>query len=139
VWELRPPSMMPKLGKFLADDKLTAAQKSRIIDILASTDDASAGRTMISLVTGDYPPEVKDRAIENLKLFLGTKWAPLKKSDQLKSAVDTLMRTGPKNWLIGLQLVAAAELTEHVELIEGMATKPQDATIRKAAIRTLGQ
>src|SRR5262249_16603460 len=35
VWELRPPSMMPALGKKLADPKLSAPARARIIDILA--------------------------------------------------------------------------------------------------------
>src|SRR5205823_5844329 len=34
VWELRPKSVLPRLGKLLADPKLTAAQKARIVDIL---------------------------------------------------------------------------------------------------------
>ncbi len=139
VWELRPPSMLPKMGKLLADAKLSAAQRSRIIDILAASNDLEAGRTMISLVVGDYPDEVKARAVENLKLYLPTKWAALKQSKELKSAADTLIRSSSKNWLLAMPLIAAGELVEHVERLQGIATKPEDATIRRAAIRTLGQ
>ncbi|HET6575053.1 MAG TPA: PVC-type heme-binding CxxCH protein, partial [Fimbriiglobus sp.] len=39
VWELRPKSVLPRLTQLLADPKLTAAQKGRIVDILAVNDD----------------------------------------------------------------------------------------------------
>src|SRR5205085_2433269 len=42
VWELRPKSVLPRLDKLLADPKLTAAQKGRIVDILAVNDDPAA-------------------------------------------------------------------------------------------------
>jgi putative heme-binding domain-containing protein len=138
VWELRPKSMLPKMEKLLGDEKLTPKQKARIIDILAGSDDVAAGKTMISLVMGDYPPEVKSRAIDNLKLFLPTKWAALKKSDELTKSVDELMRSS-KTWLAGMQLIAAAQLVDRADRLEGIAIKPEDAEIRTAAIRTLGQ
>ena len=50
VWELRPKSVLPRLGKLLADAKLTAAQKGRIVDILAANDDAAAGKTMLDVL-----------------------------------------------------------------------------------------
>ncbi len=93
---------------------------------------------MISLVMGDYPPEVKSRAIDNLKLFLPTKWAALKKSDELTKSVDELMRSS-KTWIAGMQLIAAAQLVDRADRLEGIAIKPEDAEIRTAAIRTLGQ
>src|SRR5205807_7303633 len=39
IWELRPPSVMPKLAEALADKKLSDAQHARIVDILAASDD----------------------------------------------------------------------------------------------------
>src|SRR5262245_63268312 len=64
VWELRPKSVLPRLGKLLADPKLTAAQKGRIVDILASNDDPVAGRTMLDVLKSDAAAETKTRAIE---------------------------------------------------------------------------
>ncbi len=52
VWELRPKSVLPRLGKLLADAKLTAAQKARIVDILAASDDLAAGKTMLDAAEG---------------------------------------------------------------------------------------
>jgi putative membrane-bound dehydrogenase-like protein len=138
VWELRPKSVLPRLGKLLADAKLTPAQKGRIVDILASSDDPEAGKTILDVLKSDAPPEVKAQAIENLKLFLPTKWAPLKKSEELGKFADELLRDS-KTWIPGMQLVVAAELNDRVEGIAGIAIKPEDATIRKAAIAALGQ
>ena len=80
VWELRPKSMLPKMNKLLDDPKLSEKQKARIVDIIAVNDDPDAGKTVIGLLFGNYPPEVKTRAVENLKLFLPTKWNVLVKS-----------------------------------------------------------
>ncbi len=47
VWELQPPSVMPSLGKRLADKSLTADQRGRIVDILAAADDKAAGASLL--------------------------------------------------------------------------------------------
>src|SRR5947209_9802012 len=59
VWELRPKSVLPRLEKLLADGKLTAAQKGRVVDILAVNDDPAAGKAMLKLLTADHPAEEK--------------------------------------------------------------------------------
>src|SRR4029079_9598664 len=108
VWELRPKSVQPRIGKLLADAKLTAAQKARIVDIIAANDDLAAGRTMLDVLKSDAAPEVKARAIESLKLFLPTKWAALKKTDEPGKVADELLRDS-KTWIPGMQLAVAAE------------------------------
>jgi putative membrane-bound dehydrogenase-like protein len=138
VWELRPKSVLPRLGKLLTDAKLSAAQKGRIVDILATSEDPAAGQTMLDVLKSDAAPEVKARAIESLRLFLPTKWAALKKGDEVGKAADELLRH-TETWIPGLQLVVAAELTDRVDRIAGMAIKPQSAEYRKAAIAALGQ
>src|SRR5207237_1732072 len=50
VWELRPKSVLPRLGTLLTDAKLTPAQKARVVDILAASDDPSAGRTLLGVL-----------------------------------------------------------------------------------------
>jgi putative membrane-bound dehydrogenase-like protein len=138
VWELRPKSVLPRLGKLLSDPKLTAMQKGRIVDILATSDDPAAGQTMLDVLKSDAAPEVKAQAIENLKLFLPTKWAALKKSDEVGKVADELLRNS-KTWIPGMQLVVAAELNDRVDRIGGIAIKPESAEYRKAAIAALGQ
>ncbi|MBX3398044.1 MAG: c-type cytochrome [Gemmataceae bacterium] len=139
VWELRPKSMLPKMERLMADAKLTAAQKARIVDILAVNDDPAAGKTMLGLLKGDQPAEVKSRAVENLRLFLPTKWNALAKSDELKSAVNGLLKD-TKNVSVGLQLVAASGYTGAIDAIgELIGNSEIPEPVRIEAVRTLGK
>jgi putative heme-binding domain-containing protein len=138
VWELRPKSAMPRLSKLLADPKLTAAQKNRILDILASSDDTAAAQTMLDILKGDSPPEMKTHAINSLKLFLPTKWKGLQGSKELTAAIDALLKD-EKTVATGLQLVAAANAVDRVDEVAKIARDakaPPD--VRKEAVRTLG-
>ena len=107
VWELRPKSMLPKMEKLLVDPKVTAKQKARIVDIIASSDDANAGKIMLTMLASDASPEAKTRALESLKMFLPTKWKELLKSAELKE-VSLNMLKHPETMVPGLQLIAAA-------------------------------
>jgi putative membrane-bound dehydrogenase-like protein len=140
VWELRPKSMLPKMEKLLVDAKLTPAQKARIVDILAASDDASAGKTVLGLLAGDYPAEVKAKAVENLKLFLPTKWTALAKGNELKSAIDKLLND-PKATAVGLMLAAAANDVSSVRMIDKQISNndSQPLELRIQAVRTMGQ
>ncbi len=133
VWELRPKSMLPKMEKLLADPKITAMQKARIVDIIASSDDLSAGKTMLSMLASDAGPEAKARALESLKLFLPTKWQELKKGKELGTAIDSLLKD-PSMSDTGLQLIA---VTNDVARVDSVAKLALDGS--KEAIRTLGK
>ncbi|MFO0849736.1 MAG: PVC-type heme-binding CxxCH protein [Gemmataceae bacterium] len=135
VWELRPKSVLPRLDKLLADPKLTAAQKGRIVDILAVTDDPAAGKTVLALLAGDQPAEVRAKALANLRLFLPTKWKPVAESGAVKEAVGKLLGS-PATVPVGLQLVAAARYTAAVEDVAKLTADP---AARAEAVRTLGQ
>jgi putative membrane-bound dehydrogenase-like protein len=139
VWELRPKSVLPRLGKLLADAKITAAQKARIVDILASNDDPNAGQSMLGVLKSDAPPEVKSRAIDNLKLFLPTKWFALKNAPELGQAIDALLKD-EKTQITGLQLIAAAGATTRVEYLADLVEKQQTPiAVRREALATLGK
>lgn len=139
VWELRPKSVMPRLGKLLEDPKLTGPQKARIVDILSSSTDAGAGESMLALLGGAASAEVKTRAIDNLRLFIPTKWNALAKSPKLKSVISTLLQD-PTSQTVGLQLIAAANYVDGIpqvsELIGGSTSKP---AVQLEAVRTLGK
>ncbi|MBP3954292.1 c-type cytochrome [Gemmata sp. G18] len=139
VWELRPKSVLPRLGKLLADPKLTAAQKARVVDILATSDELAAGVTMLDVLKSDAAPEMKARAIESLKLFLPTKWKTLQTGKELASALDALL-ANEKTTATGLQLIAAANAVDRVDAVAAIA-KNKDAAfdLRKEAVRTLGK
>ncbi len=139
VWELRPKSMLPKMERLMTDDKLTAAQKARIVDILAVNDDPAAGKTMLALLKGGQPAEVKARAVENLKLFLPTKWNGLARGDEVNQTVGTLLGDS-KTAMTGLQLAAAANAVGRAKAIgELVFNKETPADLRKEALKTLGK
>ncbi|MBM3978934.1 MAG: c-type cytochrome [Planctomycetes bacterium] len=139
VWELRPKSVLPRLGKLLADSKLTAAQKARVVDIIAANEDIEAGKTMLAVLKSDAAPEMKSRAIDSLKMFIGTKWKGLQGTAELTGAINDLLGT-PKTQTIGLQLVAAVGGTQYVGTVADIAKdKKADLDLRKEAVRTLGK
>ncbi|HEY2147631.1 MAG TPA: hypothetical protein VGH32_06820, partial [Pirellulales bacterium] len=133
VWELRPPAVLPRLGKLLGDEKLSPGQRARIVDILAASDDKAAGLSVLKVLQSDLPAEVQARAIAKLRLFLPGKWAGLVKSDELRAVIDQLL-SNPKTATVGLQLVAAAKYTQAVGRVAKLATDGNPE-----AVRTLGQ
>src|SRR5262249_52077317 len=133
VWELRPNSVLPRLEKLLGDDKLTAAQKGRIVDILAVYEDTATGKSLLTLLTSEAPPEVEARAPENLRQFLPTKWSALDKSEELRSVIGQLLGK-PQTVSVGLQLVAATKYSAVIEQVAKIA-----AEHNAEAIRTLGK
>ena len=139
VWELRPKSVLPRLGKLLEDPKLTPVQKGRIVDILAASDDVAAGTVMLKLLAGDAPAEVKARALENLRMHLPTKWQALSKTTDLGTAIKGLVGDA-KTRVTGLQLVAAARFSAgRSEVVTIASDTSMDQSTRLEAIRTLGQ
>ncbi len=139
VWELRPKSMLPKMEKLLSDPKITAMQKARIVDIIASSDDVSAGKTMLALLASEAGPEAKARALDSLKMFLPTKWQELKKGKELDGAITALLAE-PKSKIAGMQLIAITNsvLRGNDLVIPAMDPKaPMNE--RREAIKALGQ
>jgi putative membrane-bound dehydrogenase-like protein len=139
VWELRPASFLPRLGKLLDDPKLTPAQKGRIVDILAVNDDPAAGSALLKLLGREVPPEMKGRALENLRTFLPTKWAKLKQGEEVRSAINNLLKS-KEHQIAGLQLAASAPDCCAFDDIIGLARDDKAAgEVRTEAIRTLGK
>lgn len=138
VWELRPTSVLPRMVKLLRDEKLTNAQKARIVDILASSEDLSTGQTMFTLLGKDSPVEVRDRALENLRLFLPTKWKTLAGGKEAREQIDTLLSQDDTK-IVGLKLIAAAGTPEAVAKARELALNDKDAGVKKEAIQTLGK
>lgn len=138
VWELRPKSVLPRMEKLLGDPKLTAAQKARIVDILAVNDSIEAGKSMLKLLAGDAPTEVKMRAVENLKLFLPTKWAELKKGDEVRATISQQLRG--KAPIIGLWLAAAAPDCTQFDEVEAVVRNAElHPEVRREAVVTCGK
>ncbi|MFO0795980.1 MAG: PVC-type heme-binding CxxCH protein [Gemmataceae bacterium] len=138
VWELRPKSVLPRLPGLLTDAKLTAAQKARVIDILAASDDPKAGAALLAVLKGDAAPEVKARALDQLRLFLPTKWSGLRTSPDLATAIDGLL-AAPATRVTGLQLVAAAGATDRALAVARIAADANPDDVTTEAVRTLGK
>ncbi len=139
VWELRPASSLPRLGKLLEDPKLTAAQKGRIVDILAVYDTADAGKTMLALLHRDLPAEIKSRAIENLRIYLPTKWKNLQKSDEIRETMARLLKSKDLQ-IAGLHLAAAAPDCVNQSDLEAIATDTKaNRETRIEAVRVIGK
>jgi putative heme-binding domain-containing protein len=139
VWELRPPSVLASLDKRLIDPKLTAAQRARIVDILAASEETGAGKALLNVLQKDVPPEVRDRVIDNLQRFLPGKWQALRSSPELAQTIDRLLKSGDSR-KGALTLIAAAERTGAVREVADLATdERQPLALRREAVRTLGQ
>jgi putative membrane-bound dehydrogenase-like protein len=138
VWELRPKSVLPRLGKLLADARLTPAQKARIVEILATSDDPAAGQTMLTVLKSDAAPEVKARAIDSLKLYLPNKWKSLQSGKDLAAAIDGLL-ADVKMQTTGLQLIVAANALDRIDAVIAIDDKPATPEARIEAIKALGK
>ncbi len=57
-------------------------QKIAAANAVFSQDHVKRIVTHLNLLKGDHPAEVKAKAIENLRLFLPTKWSAIAKSDE---------------------------------------------------------
>jgi putative membrane-bound dehydrogenase-like protein len=139
VWELRPPKVLPILEKYLADERVPAEKRARIVDILAGSQEKGAGLTVLKLLTNGAPAEVRERAIENLKLFLPGKWQYLKSSPEFDRAVRPMLgKVEAKP--AGLALIAAAAKVELLPEVRKLASaKDEKEPIRRAAIQALAK
>jgi putative membrane-bound dehydrogenase-like protein len=138
VWELRPPRMLPLLGKRLKDAALPPEGRARVVDILATSADPDAGRALLDLLTGDHPAVVRERAIENLRLFLPTKWQKLRTSPDLDRVLAALLEK-PSSRESALALVAASDRGDQADKVIALASGKAEPAVRRAAIATLGQ
>ncbi len=139
VWELRPPRMMPVLGKRLLDSSLSVEQRIKIVDILASGGDLSAGETILAVLGEEIPTALRDRAIEQLKTLLPNKWQKLKQYEKLTQAIEKLLKQAETR-IVGLELTALAGRDDQTARVLEFARRPSEpATVRQAAIATLGK
>src|SRR5262245_58196373 len=138
IWELRPPSVMPKLGSRLKDASLPVEQRLQIVDILGGTQDTSGGQAMIHALTPDAPPQVRDHILAKLKENLPGKWRELRKSKELSQAIDGFLakqETRP----LGLALVGVAAKEDAIGRVADIARDGKEPeSVRTSAIASLG-
>ncbi len=138
VWELQPPSVMPSLGKRLADKALTAEQRARIVDILAVDDDPAAGAALLPVLETGAPPEVVLKVMHSLEKFLPNKWRALRDSKELADSIRRLLDK-PGSRVAALSLIESAEKTDMAaEVARIAADRKEQGAVRVAAAWTLG-
>jgi putative membrane-bound dehydrogenase-like protein len=138
VWELRPPSMMPRLEKMVADAKLPAAQRVRIVDILAANDDPAAGKMLLNLLLGEQSPEVRDGIVSNLKQFVPGKWRDLRRSPEMGEAIERLLGK-PDTAATGIALAALSQRAEfHLKVREMAVDGSVGLPTQLEAVHALG-
>ena len=138
VWELRPPSVIPLLEKRLVEGKIPVAQRGRVIDILAAIDNKDAGKTLLKIFLTEQPQEVREKILDNLKLYLPGKWRDLRDSAELRNGINRLMSQRATR-ASAIALIGVAEKTDAIpRLADLIADAGEGAEIRAAAVRTLG-
>jgi putative membrane-bound dehydrogenase-like protein len=139
IWELRPPSLMPRLERQLQDASLPVDQRVQIVDVLAGAPEIAVGEILLRTLATPLPGAVRDHIIEHLSVSLPAKWRDLHRNPALASAIDHLWNawdTKPA----ALALVAAANKLDAVPRIKALAADTQEPdAVRRAAIQTLGR
>jgi putative heme-binding domain-containing protein len=137
VWELRPPSILPRLERLLAEARLPAQQRARIVDILASGSDDNTGDLLLRALASESTAEVRERILANLRLYLPTKWKDLSRGKHVADAIDRLL-SRPETSHLGLALISAAERVEFVPRVRKVLDEDRTPPVTQAAVRTLG-
>jgi putative membrane-bound dehydrogenase-like protein len=138
IWELRPPTVLPRLEKRLADKSVAPEQQARIMDILAASEDVAAGKALLKALEKDLPQEARARALAHFQLFLPGKWSSLRQSPELAAVIKHLL-SQPATRATGLALIGAAEKGNAVTEVAAIAQAAnEDVAVRSAAVRTLG-
>jgi len=138
IWELRPPSVLARLNKELTNAKLTPAQRGRIVDILAGSDDAKAGLALLRILQADLPQGVRERVAANLQLFLPGKWQSLRNNEEVKRVALSLLEK-PQTRDSALAIIGAAQLISlSSEVAELARDTKEPESLRLKAAQTLG-
>jgi putative heme-binding domain-containing protein len=138
VWELRPPQLLPVLEERLADAKLPVSQRQRLIEILLSYADVSAGKSLLKALSVGLPPDLRQNIVDHLKLSLSGKWQDLRQSAELTSTIDRLLAKSQTR-ATGVALIAAAHKADACAAVAAIAEDAKEtAATRAAAVQTLG-
>jgi putative membrane-bound dehydrogenase-like protein len=139
VWELRPPQVIAKLDQKLVDPKLTAAQKTFVLEILAGGDE-QAGRTLLRIILGNQPPELRDAAVKLLKRHLPGKWRTLGATAEVRQVIDRYLER-PAALALAFELIALAEAKDYASRLTSFVQNPKavvdDPQAAQAALRAM--
>ena len=138
VFELRPKDMMAGLGEMLTKAEIPLEQKLKIINILASNDSPSDAFTFVGLVKSKASIEVREKAVEWLKIFLPGKWSAMASNPELLKSINELLAGGSDDQRLALGIVEAAKPNGVVDSVSKLALANKDVRVQKQAIIALG-
>jgi putative membrane-bound dehydrogenase-like protein len=139
IWELRPPSVMPRLERQLQDESSPARQRVQIVDVLAGAPETAFGDILLRTLTTRLPAAVRDHIVQHLETALPAKWRDLRSSPALAHAIDELW-SGTDTKPAALALIAASNKLDAIPRIQKVASDAtQPAAVRRAAVQTLGR
>ncbi len=138
VFELRPKDMILDITGMLAKDSIPLDQKLKLINILASNDNPADGKFFVDIVSSKSNPELREKALEWLKIYLPTKWGYLSSSPELLKSVNGLLAGNEVDRRLGLILVETARLKSALPLVSKLALTDKDVRVQKQAIFALG-
>jgi putative membrane-bound dehydrogenase-like protein len=137
VWELQPEGALPLLAKKLADSKLTAAQRGRIVDILGTAQGPRAAAMLLEALRTDVPVEVQAKLLDNVDRLLAGGGIVLNDQAVIQT-INHLLGT-PASRPAALRLIGAANLVDAVPKVAGFAEEGLAEPVRREAVRTLGK
>jgi putative membrane-bound dehydrogenase-like protein len=138
VWELRPPQVLPRLEKRLFDTATPTVQRAQIVDIVASSADASGGKVLLQVLRNGVPDPVRDRILATFRQFLPGNWRELRQSPELAQTLDRLLEL-PDSRTTALALIDAATRTDYLDKVCRIAgDSTESPATRAAAVQTLG-
>jgi len=141
VWELRPPSVIAKLGKKLSTEVMTPLQTELALGALAASSGVDGGESLLKLLDDTkVSRQVRAAAIKTLLQHLGGKWSSLKSSFLVQKAIEAQMTDGELLPAV-VELVAVCERKDFEGFLERLAfnTEGRSNQIRYAAIAALGK
>lgn len=141
VWELRPPTVIAKLGRRLSSEVMTPLQTELTLGALAASTGVDGGESLLKLLDDTkVSRQVRAAAIKTLLQHLPGKWSSLKGSLLVQKAIEAQMTDGVLLPAV-VELVAVCERKDFEGFLERLAynTEGFSNQVRYAAIAALGK
>ncbi|GBD36750.1 hypothetical protein HRbin36_01878 [bacterium HR36] len=136
IWEWRPSQVIAHLDQQVLDENRPLAQRLRMLDILAASDGITGGEVLLRVLRHNVP-ELQPRILQWLKLYLPTKWSPLRRSSDLEAILRNWL-TQPELQSSALEIIAVTESDIWLPQLTQLATdKRKNLELRRQAVSTL--
>jgi putative membrane-bound dehydrogenase-like protein len=127
---LKPQDATKWLASKLASADVSADTLPSLIEALAATAGADAGKSVLSLLNGSAAPAAKQLALNAIRKNIGGPWNSLKGDAALESAVDAALKDASLR-VDALKLIGEAGLAKFYESLR-IISQPDDLSATKA-------